>query len=140
MGDVTLSAIKAAMPQALRVYIFGVSYLITGSRVFGYASPDSDWDFVVYRPEATSQDDVSGLAADILYRSNPGYPDTGQPLNFKVDVRIGEVNVIVVNDVEVFRGWDRAYRIVNNLKAIGVPITREMSVAVHTACVEQYDD
>lgn len=140
MSDVTINEIKAAMPQALRDYIFGVSHLFTGSQAFGYAQADSDWDFVVYRPEATPQDDVSGMGADILHRSNPEYPDTGQPLNFKVNIHIGEVNVIVVNDAEVFHGWGRAYHIVNGLKAIGVPITREVSVAVHRGCVEQYDD
>lgn len=142
--------VLSACPAALREYITGaLDHIAIGSRVFGYATAQSDYDFVVLRPEATSEDDLSGLGAAVEHRSNPDYPDTGQPLNFKVEVQVSDdvlpvlntvpVNVIVVNSHEVFRAWCEARDLCVLLRNQGVVLTREFSLAIHTAKVEQYD-
>lgn len=126
------------MPYRLNRYITDCRWIGTGSRLFGYATPSSDFDFVVYRPEATAADDLSHLGVEVLHRANPDYPSSGQPLNFKVKVGTYEANVIVVDSLEVYRAWVDARDILLRLAAEGVKLDRHISLAVHIAKMEQF--
>lgn len=129
------------MPYNLNRYITDSRWIGTGSRVFGYATLRSDFDFVVYRPEATAADDLSHLGVEVLHRANPDYPSFGQPLNFKVKVGPYEadVNVIVVDSLVVYDAWVSARDVLLRLAAEGVKLDRHISLAVHTAKVEQFN-
>lgn len=127
------------MPYNLNRYITDGRWIGTGSRLFGYATPTSDFDFVVYRPEATAADDLTHLGVEVLHRANPDYPSSGQPLNFKVKVGAHEANVIVVDSWKAYDAWESARHVLLRLAAEGVKLDRHISLAVHTAKVEQFN-
>lgn len=123
-------------PRELQDYILEAeNFMFTGSRVFGYAQEDSDYDVVVYRPEATKDDSLPFEMHQLSTQPDYGV-DYGQPLNFKVitDTSRGApvlLNVIVTNTEEAFHQWARSRDIVLRLRDIGVPINRLVSLAVH---------
>lgn len=121
------------MPREVQAYIYGsVTHLYTGSRVFGYATEDSDFDVVVLRPEATKHDQLPFESE--LTRAPEYGGDYAQPLNFKVRSKRGQMmNVIVVNTNEAFDEWRHSCRVVMALKRAGHKIDRELSKLVHKA-------
>lgn len=120
------------LPDSLRRFIRDANkWFLGGSRRFGYAMPDSDWDFVVYRPEVKG---AAQLPADVVLSSlhlrGEGY-NTGHVANFKVLTAQGTVNCIVVDDLEEYNRWGLAAEAVLRLGAIGVPVVRDVSILVH---------
>ncbi len=121
------------LPQALREFIQAApEWFLSGSRRFGYNTEESDWDFIVYRPECKGPEDLPVSPADCtgVHGRGEGYAD-GHVLNFTVQTPHGTINCIVQDDIAELERWRLSLNTMLNLRAMGMPLNRDVSALIH---------
>lgn len=96
-----------------------MSAFLTGSRAYGTPREDSDWDLVV----CCNTDTMWQL------KYNGDLKSPYKPTRF------GNLNLIVVDDVEKFKKWKR---VTEELKALGRPVPKDEAKAAFVKAMPEY--
>ncbi len=107
--------------------------LVTGSAVYGQTRDDSDIDLVVLVTPA----DINLLRffADNMVTKHERKESDAGPGGISASLRFGKLNLLCVTDPIQYEVWRRGTRM---LKDKGVPISRELAVAMFEALREHY--